>query len=101
MLPSPPRRCRSLCALALPLLLGSCFTMGLWGFLPETETNPFTGEDETVFEYQADTGWSWGLFAKRVLLTPITVGLDIVTCPVQAFLWGDDDDECDRRPRHR
>jgi hypothetical protein len=39
------------------------------------------------------------LFAKRVLLTPLTVGLDMLTCPVQVFLWGDDDDECRRHRR--
>lgn len=100
MQPSPRwRRSRTVTLLVLPMLLSSCFTMGLWGFLPETERDAFTGEDETTFAYQEDTEWSWGSFLTRLLLTPLTVGLDVVTCPVQAFLFGDDDDDCEHRHR--
>jgi hypothetical protein len=56
MVPSPlRRRSRRLCALVAPLLLSSCFTMGLWGFLPETETSPWTGKDDTSFVYDEET----------------------------------------------
>ena len=95
-------RCRCGLLLAttlLPLLLSSCFTMGLWGFTPETERDAFTGKEESTFAYDEETEWSWQLFCLRVLLTPVTVGLDCLTCPVQAVLFfaDDDDDGCSDR----
>jgi hypothetical protein len=75
----------------LPLVLQGCFTMGLWGFFPEEEED-FTGQSETAYAYDPETEWSWSLLALRVLLTPVTFGLDCLTCPIQAFLFGSDDD---------
>jgi hypothetical protein len=80
-------------ALCLPLVLTGCFTMMLWGFSPEDEVDPATGNEETTLAYDEETEWSWGLFFGRLGLTPFTVVLDILTCPVQAFLFGWDDDE--------
>ena len=95
-MPSSPSVSRSLLALSLllPLLCSSCFTMGLWGFFPEDDVDPVTAEESTTFEYDNDTEWSWGLFGLRVLLTPISLGLDCLTCPVQAWLFFDED-HCD------
>lgn len=85
----------------LPLLLSSCFTMGLWGFEPTDDRDPVTGREDTSFEYQDDTSWSWGLFGLRVLATPITLCLDCLTAPVQVFLFGNDDDGDDCRADRR
>ncbi|MEO6593180.1 MAG: hypothetical protein ABIP94_00335 [Planctomycetota bacterium] len=101
--PSPAVRRRAAVALLLPLVLSSCFTMALWGFSPDTEPNPRTGEEESVFAYDEETKWSWKLFFVRVLVTPLSVGLDCLTCPVQAVIWGwnhDDEDES-QGERHR
>lgn len=91
---SAQRLLRRGAALLLPIALGGCFTMGLWGFLPEEDRDPFTGREETSFAYDEDTEWSWGKFALRVLGTPFALALDCVTAPVQAVLLGigDDDD---------
>lgn len=70
----------------LPLLASSCFTMGLWGFLPQEEFDPCTGQSETVYEYDDETRWSWELVGLRLLLTPLSLGLDLVTSPVQACM---------------
>lgn len=83
---------RHIAVLALPLLLCSCFTMMLWGFSPEAEHDPLTGEEESSYVYDEETEWSWSLFGLRVLGTPFTLVLDCLTAPVQVFLWGDDDD---------
>jgi hypothetical protein len=91
------RRASLFAVLLLPFLLSSCFTLGLWGFYAETEQT-WTGEEETAFAYDEETEWSWKLFFLRVLLTPVTVGLDCLTCPVQCVLfWDDDDDACKHR----
>jgi len=56
-------------ALALPLVLTSCFTMALWGFDLADEVDPATGNEETTFDYDEGTEWSWGLFFGRLGLT--------------------------------
>ena len=103
--PSPSRshlrRTRCAAALLLPLVLHGCITMGLWGFYPEDEQDPITGEDESGFTYDPETEWSWSLLGLRVLLTPITVALDCLTCPIQAAWFGLDDDEQGRCRCHR
>jgi hypothetical protein len=88
-----------LASMLLPLLLSSCFTMALWGFLPDTDTDPVSGSDEATFTYDPQTKWSWSMFLLRVALTPVTLGLDCVTCPVQAVLF-DSDDHKHCRCRH-
>lgn len=89
--PTARRRiAKGLCTLAC-LALSSCFTMGLWGFSPETETDQFSGKDETVYAYDSSTEWSWSLLFLRILLTPATFVLDCATAPIQAFFWGSDD----------
>lgn len=88
-------------SLALSTLLCSCFTLGLWGFQPEDDTDPVTGDDDTAFAYDEETEWSWELLGLRILLTPATLCLDCLTCPVQCFLWANDDDDDDHCRRHR
>ena len=44
------------------------------------------------FVYDEDTEWSWSLFGLRLLGTPFTFALDVLTSPVQAFFLDDDDD---------
>ena len=81
-------------ALCLPLVLTSCFTMMVWGFFPEREYDAASGDDHTSFAYDEETEWSWGMFFARLGLTPFAVVLDVLTCPVQAFVFGwDDEDE--------
>ncbi|MCB9877814.1 MAG: hypothetical protein H6835_09455 [Planctomycetes bacterium] len=77
--------------LALLLSLSSCFTLGLWGFAPETEVDA-DGNEQQVAVYDQETEWSWGLLGVRLLLTPLTVLLDFATAPVQVWFWGSDDD---------
>lgn len=88
------RGLRALAAIALLSTCTSCFTMGLWGFGPEYDEDLCTGRGETVFEYDEHTEWSWGLLGLRLLLTPVTLALDVVTCPLQCVLLGDGDDDC-------
>lgn len=78
--------------LSASVLLQSCFTMALWGCFPETEFDPRTGESETYFEYDSKTEWSWSMFFVRVLLTPVTLTADCLTCPVQQVFLEDDED---------
>jgi hypothetical protein len=102
--PVRQRQAAAAAALLLPLVLHGCFTMGLWGFFPEEEPNPCTGEPERGFAYDEQTEWSWSKFGLRVLLTPLALALDCLTCPVQAVVFGcgDDDDEDDDGARaHR
>lgn len=91
------RQFRRGATLLLPFLLSSCFTMAVWGFEPVEEANTFSGAAETSFQYDAATEWSWGLFFTRLGLTPFALLLDVATCPVQAVLFGMDDDGGDGR----
>jgi hypothetical protein len=63
--------------------------MGLWGFEAEEEQDALTGQHETTFAYDPGTEWSWAKLGLRVLLTPFALGLDCLTCPIQAFCWCD------------
>src|SRR5262245_30058078 len=75
------------------VLLTSCFTLGLWGFHPDDDdVDPVTGQ--ATYVYDEHTKWTWGLFGLRVLLTPVTLALDCVTCPVQCALGLTGDDDC-------
>lgn len=88
---------RRLATWTLPWLLCGCFTMGLWGFEPVDEVSPVTGDVDSHYRYDEETSWSWGLFALRVLLTPVTAVLDCVTYPAQKLLFDDDDPPQQRR----
>ncbi len=90
------RLVRTATASLLLFALSSCFTMALWGFEPDDEHDPVTGNGQTMFKYDTDTEWSWPLFFGRVLATPVTVCLDLLTAPAQDW-WFDDAD--DKRPR--
>ena len=80
-------------ALACLLLLPSCFTFGVWGFELESERDPRSGRVENTMAYDAETEWSWELFAFRLLLTPIALGLDCLTAPVQVWLLQEMDED--------
>lgn len=80
------------------LLLPSCFTAALWDLQLESEVDPYTGERTAVVTDDGDDDTSvLDNFFAKVLLTPFTVALDCLTCPVQAVVYGfdcdDDDDE--------
>jgi hypothetical protein len=87
---------RSVLASSLLLACSSCFTMLLWGFESTDEVDPCTGEVEDGLEYDEDTEWSWELFGLRVLLTPVTLALDCLTCPIQACCCDRDEPGCRR-----
>lgn len=86
---------------ALLPLLSSCFTMGLWGFKPERDHDQFTGKRDDHFSYDAETEWSWTKLFGRIAGTPITLALDCLTAPVQAWFFRNDDDDEDGRRRRR
>jgi hypothetical protein len=93
-----PRSIRRTASLLLPLLLTSCFTMHLWGFEFADEDPHAWETGEPGYTYDPETEWSWKLFGLRVLATPFALALDCVTCPVQVFLFcNDDDDDPHRR----
>lgn len=94
------RQVRAVTTTLFLLLLSSCFTLGLWGFEPKTERNVVTGKTETSFAYDSDTEWSWSLFFQRLLWTPVTLAVDCLTAPVQAWLFDDDDDSDDDDGKH-
>ena len=78
-------------AAALVLLLPSCFTVALWG--GTIEDSDGDGADEVELD---PTAADVGEFLLKVLITPVTVVLDICTSPVQAWLygWEDEEDDC-------
>ena len=78
--------------LVMLLLLPSCFTFGLWGFELDSERDPHSGRVENTMAYDSETEWSWELFAFRLLLTPIALGLDCLTAPVQVWLLDEIDE---------
>src|SRR5262245_2253404 len=75
MLPPRPRAALLAVLLAMPVL-PSCFTSALWG----------------VDDHDHHHSITWHGFVERLLLTPLTLALDIATAPVQALCGGDDDD---------
>jgi|GEM_PF-5892051 len=79
-------------AFAVLLLLPSCFTFGLWGFELDSERDSQSGRVENSMSYDSETEWSWELLAFRLLLTPVALGLDCLTAPLQVWLWGEGDD---------
>ena len=95
--PATIRLVRAVTASLLLFALSSCFTAALWGFDADSERDPVTGKEEAVFEYDTDTEWSWPLFFGRVLGTPVTLCLDCLTAPVQAWWFEDADDKQHRR----
>jgi uncharacterized protein YceK len=88
--------------LLLAVLLSGCFTGALWGFTPEEECDAY-GNQETSLEYDHDTKWSWGLVAIRIVATPFTLLLDVLTSPVQACAFcqdvDKDEEDCNPDPR--
>lgn len=91
-----PKRAPALLAL---VLLQGCFTAGVWGYELGSERDPTTGREETTVEPQRD-GEAVESLWFRLFATPFALVLDCVTLPVQAFLFGWDDDD-DRPARTR
>jgi len=80
-------------ALLLPLL-SACFTTTLWGgSLEDTDGD---GAAEISLGSGSGGGPNEGPnLAMKLLLTPFTVIFDICTSPIQAFLYGWDQDSDD------
>lgn len=85
--------------LATVLGLQSCITSALWGLdldEDEDDRSAYCQRDgrkkhrSTKFE---DVG-------LRILLTPVTLGLDLLTAPLQGCM-NDDDEDCNRRRSRR
>jgi uncharacterized protein YceK len=85
---------------ALPLValvaLQGCFTAGVWGFELGSETDAVTGRESPTLEAQRDGEVVESLWF-RLLATPFSLVLDCVTLPIQALLfgWDDEDDRSD------
>lgn len=81
-------------AVLLLTLLSSCFTTGLWG--GSIEDTDGDGSAEIPLTSFSGGGPNEGPnLAMKLLLTPFTVILDICTSPIQAFLFGWDEDSQD------
>ena len=89
-----PRLLRTATVVSLPLVCTSCFTLALWGLTPSDDDDPCCHDDGVTFEVEADADWSWDAIGLRLLLTPLSLGLDVLTAPVQCILLADDDDGC-------
>ena len=93
-----------LLAVCLLAILQSCFTAALWGGEVRSMSrreDPRTGESSTRVSLQVkdgaeDSDWSFGAVVGRVFLTPLTLVLDAVTCPVQLFWYENGDDDPNR-----
>lgn len=83
---SPSRRVLLACALGASGLLGGCCTTALWGCtatdgMMVTRKAREEGKGNPIFDSHADwRAWSIG---RRVLLTPVALGLDVLTFPNQ------------------
>jgi uncharacterized protein YceK len=82
-------------SLVLLLALHGCMTAGLWGFDVTSERDPITREEQTSLE--AREGEELGSVWLRLLATPFTLVLDCLTLPIQAWVFGWDDDEDESR----
>ena len=82
----------------LVVSLQGCFTTALWGGEMKERTNRDTGRVEQKPSFNLVDAVTdppgLGVVAVRVLLTPFTLVLDCVTAPVQAVLYGWEDDDC-------
>jgi hypothetical protein len=84
--------------LLLLVALQGCFTAGVWGYGLDTEEDRSTGRTETVVEPLGEGEVVESLWF-RLLATPFALALDCPTLPVQAFLFGWDDEDPDPAPR--
>ena len=70
-------------------LLTSCFTSGLWSdSFVSVSYDPDTGEPQVETDVVA-----------KLCLTPLTLLLDVVTCPIQAALLGSGGDDPAPQPQ--
>lgn len=82
---------RILAALLLAAPLSGCVTAAIWGGTYEDDD----GDGDPSLQFDGDQPGLDSLFL-RIVLTPLTVAADICLAPVQAFLYGwDDDDDVD------
>lgn len=80
-------------ALALLPWLGGCFTTHVWGGSVEDDD----GDGVYSAGFDSDDDGPELDLAARLALTPFTLLLDFCTAPIQACLygWNDDEDDCD------
>ena len=90
-LTNPRRALTKMLLLAVLFLpMQSCFTVHVWG-----GTLSKKGQD-SIYSFE-DADITWDDVWLRVLLTPVSLGLDCVTMPVQLFFLGDTDDSASHR----
>ena len=71
-------------------LLSSCFTTAVWG--GSIEDDDGDGVHDVELDPEVD---GVSDFLLKLVLTPFAVVLDVCTSPVQAWLYGwEDDDDC-------
>ena len=86
--------------LTASLLLQSCFPMALWGLdTDDDDDDSYYAQRNGCHRERKREPLTWETFGCRLLLTPITLGLDLLTSPIQACLDDDDDESCERRRR--
>jgi hypothetical protein len=83
---------RSILPLTACCLLQSCFTAAVWGVDIDADcADPAPAETRREAS-EPDQGLLDHL-AARLVLTPFALALDCLTCPIQAFVLGCDEDE--------
>lgn len=79
------------------LISSGCFTTSLWGgdLLEVQDSRSHVSETRVGWELPAERsdGPSGAELAHRLLLTPFTLALDLVTLPLQAELFGWNEEE--------
>lgn len=86
-------RARIACATAFAacaLLLQSCFTSALWEMNDDDDVQP-RNASYRITHPEKDDGWGLEDIGLRILATPVTLILDLITSPIQAWF---DDEEC-------
>jgi hypothetical protein len=90
-MPLSSRVLASATAVSLLSLCSSCFTCALWGVAWDDGSDEYSSEVATCDD---DTEWTWESVGLRLLLTPLALGLDLLTCPVQCAISGDEKKCC-------
>jgi hypothetical protein len=87
---------RPILPLTVCCLLQSCFTAAVWGVDIDADCAEPAPAETRREASEPDQSLLDNLAAKLVL-TPFALALDCLTCPIQAFVLGCDEDEDARR----